>query len=345
LSNSKRNASALAAGGLFLALALTSCSLGDPEASGSKGSINGGPAECTTVSASASHHLPATSPAQVGLEFFAEEVTKQTDGRVAIDVFSDGQLGGIAEMPSNLRSGGVDIALIDGGVLAQFDPELGLLDLPYLFESMEEFNSTMDGPFGESYNERVQTLGISPLYWSAVGPRDMFFVDAKVTSPTDLKGLQMRVPQAPIYISTFEAFGAAATAIPSGDLYTALDTGVVKGFELPLSSTVDLNLNETVSVWAPTGHMMNNVLIAASPSFLNQLCEKDQAAVQTAVDSAKKITREAWASANTDASDTLKKSLTIMKNLDIAEFKNASEAVRTGFTEKNGSELYDSLNQ
>jgi TRAP-type C4-dicarboxylate transport system substrate-binding protein len=171
----------------------------------------------------------------------------------------------------------------------------------------------------------------------------MFFVDREVRSASDLQGLTMRVPEAPVWVDTFTALGASPTAIPSGELYTALDTGVVDGFEFPLGTAVDLNMYEPVSVWTPTGHILTNILIAASPDFIGQLCEADREALFEAVETAEEETRELWKQNNEAASGVLAENLTVMEDVDLDSFRSAVAPVHESFTSENGSELYDMI--
>lgn len=306
-------------------------------------SQSGSSADCSPVTAKASHHISAKSAAHRGLEVLAETVAASTGGRVTIEVFSDAQLGGLAEMPENLRSGAIEIALIDSGSLSQFAPQMGVLDLPFLFSDMDQFNALMDGQVGEQINALVEDNGITPLYWSAVGLRDLFLVDKEVRSAADLQGLTMRVPQAPVWIDTFAALGATPTAIAAGDLYTALDTGVVDGFEFPLGTAVDLKMYEPVSVWSKTGHILTNILIAAAPSFIEGLCEADRAALFEAAAAAEAETRALWVQNNEDAATVLAQELTVIDDVDVDSFKKAVAPVHDAFIEANGSELYDAI--
>jgi tripartite ATP-independent transporter DctP family solute receptor len=299
------------------------------------------PGGCTSTTARASHHISAQSAAHKGLEVFAEEVSAKTDGRVTIEIFSDAQLGGLAEMSENLRSGAIEIALIDSGSLSQFEPELGVVDLPFLFQDMEQFNTLMDGDVGERVDTLVEENGITPLYWSAVGLRDLFMVDKEVRSAADLQGLTMRVPEAPVWVDTFTALGTSPTAIAASELYTALDTGVVDGFEFPLGTAVDLKMYEPVSVWSQTGHILTNILIAAAPDFIDGLCEADRNAVFEAADTARTETRALWAQDNEAAVEVLAAELTVIDDVDIDSFREAVAPVHDEFTESNGSELYD----
>ena len=299
-------------------------------------------AECQTVSAKASHHITAASAVHRGLEVLAEEVSNGTDGRVTIEIASDGQLGGLAEMPENLRSGAVDIALVDAGSMSVFDPELGVTDLPFLWETMDEFNDVVDSSVGDQMNAKVQAIGIEPLYWSAVGLRDMFFVDTPATSPEQLSGLKMRVPEAPVWVQTFEALDASPTPIPGGEIYTAAQSGVIDGFELPLGTTVDLNLNEVVDYQTKTGHILTHIMIGASPSFLEKLCAEDLAVLEAAAIAAQDDTRQGWKDDNEAAAQVLAGELTV-NDADLEAFREATAPVHDAFVEANGSELYDAV--
>jgi tripartite ATP-independent transporter DctP family solute receptor len=321
-----------------VAMTLTAC--GGDEAGGAGGN---GAKECGSVQARASHHISAKSAAHKGLDVLAREVSDKTEGRVTVEVFSDAQLGGLGEMGENLRSGAVEIALVDSGSLSRFDPGLGVFDLPFLFEDMEQFNTLLDGEVGDAVNQKVEAVGVKPLYWSAVGLRDMFFVEKEVRSVNDLSGLKMRVPEAPVWVDTFKAFGTSPTAIPAGELYTALDTGVVDGFEFPLGTAVDLKMYEPVNVWTPTGHILTNILIAASPSFVDELCEEDRNALLEAAQAAQDETRKLWREDNEAAKEVLTKELTVIDDVQLDGFKEKVAPVHSAFTSKNGAELYDKI--
>lgn len=308
---------------------------------GADGDAEVADADCQPVTARASHHITSASAAHQGLETLAEEVEAATEGRVTIEIFSDAQLGGLGEMTENLRSGVVQIALIDSGTLSQFDSELGVFDLPFMFEQMEEFNELMDSEVGETVNDRVRDVGVEPLYWSAVGLRSMFFSDTRVEGPDDMRGLTMRVPEAPVWVDTFRALGTSPTAIPAGELYTAVQTGVVDGFELPHGTVVDLALNEVADHMTVSGHILTNILIAASPSFLESLCAADRDALLAAAEAAEADTRAGWVEDNSAAEEVLFAELEVVDSPDLEAFRAAVEPVHEAFVAENGSELYD----
>ena len=301
------------------------------------------PAEgCEPITANASHHITAASAAHKGMVALAEDVAARTDGRVTIEVFSDAQLGGLGEMAENLRSGAVEIALIDTGQLSRFVPEVGVFNLPFLFEDMTEFNTLMDGPVGDAVNAKaIDEAGVVPLYWSAVGLRNMYFNGKEVRTPADIAGLKMRVPEAPVWVSTFNALGTQVAAIPAGELYQAVETGVVDGFELPLGTSVDLKLYEPVTSMSVTGHILTDILIAASPVFVDKLCDFDREALFAAADVAEAATRDQWVADNEAALVVLTEELTIVDDVDIAAFRAATDSVNEEFVAANGSELYD----
>lgn len=326
-----------------LVLILGACSSQMEETATEEAPVTATPAEvCESVSAKASHHITAASAVHRGLETLAADVSAATDGRVTIEILSDGQLGGLAEMPENLRSGAVDLALVDTGAMGGFDAELGVTDLPFLWESMDEFNDVIDSPVGDLINDKVRAIGIEPLYWSAVGLRDMFFTDVEVTSPEQLSGLKMRVPQASVWVQTFEALNASPTPIAGGEIYSSLESGVIDGFELPLGTTVDLNLNEVVKFQARTGHILTHIMIGASPVFLDKLCDSDRAALVAAAATAQEETRQGWKDDNAAAAAVLDAELTV-NDADIAAFRAATASVLDAFVVANGSELLDAI--
>lgn len=303
-------------------------------------------ADCAPVTVRASHHISGQSAAHRGLEVLGEELASRTDGRLTLEIFSDAQLGGLAEMTENLRVGAVEVALIDSGSLSQFEPELGVFDLPYLFDDLDAFNELMDGEVGQAVNQRIQSdVGVVPLYWSAVGLRSMFFVEGEVRSAQDLAGLTMRVPEAPVWVDTFEALGTSPTAIPASELYTALQTGVVDGFEFPLGTAVDLKMYEPVASMTRTDHILTNILIAASPRFVDGLCEQDRQALTEAAAVAQDATRQAWQEDNDAAEEVLSENLTVVDDPDLESFRAAVAPVHEAFTSANGSELYDSIQE
>lgn len=299
--------------------------------------------ECEEVTARASHHITSASAVHVGLEQLAQDIAAATDGRVQVEVFSDAQLGGLGEMTENLRGDVVQIALIDTGTLSQFDGEFGVFDLPFMFEEMSEFNDVMDGEVGETVDERVREVGPEPLYWSAVGLRSMFFNGVSVEGPDDMAGLTMRVPEAPVWVDTFRALGTSPTAIPAGDLYTSVQTGVVDGFELPHGTTVDLALNEVVTDMTISGHILTNILIAASPDFMDSLCDVDREALLEAAEAAKETTRQGWLDDNAAAEEVLFQELDVVDDPDLDAFREATQSVHDDFRAENGDELYEAL--
>jgi tripartite ATP-independent transporter DctP family solute receptor len=326
-----------------LVLVLGACSSQVGETATEEAPVAAAPAEvCESVSAKAAHHITATSAVHRGLETLAADVSAATEGRVTIEILSDAQLGGLAEMPENLRSGAVDIALVDTGAMGGFDAELGVTDLPFLWESMDEFNDVIDSPVGDLFNDKVRAIGIEPLYWSAVGLRDMFFTNVEVTTPEQLSGLKIRVPQASVWVQTFEALNASPTPLPSGDLYSSLESGVIDGFEFPLGSMVDLNLQEVVNFQAKTGHILTHIMIGASPAFLDKLCDSDRAALYAAAATAQDETRQGWKDDNAAATEVLDAEL-IVNQADIAAFRAATASVWDTFVADNGSVLLDAV--
>lgn len=307
---------------------------------------NGGPATCESVTARASHHIGPESAGHQGLETLADEVAELTDGRVTIEIFPSGQLGGLSDNAEALRTGTMDLALVDSSSLSQFVGEVGALDLPFVFETQDQFNEVLAGEFGEYVNGRLQDeVDIVPLYWSSVGMRNILLAAGvdEVRTPDDLEGMTLRIPDAPVYKQTFELLGATTVVVDAGELYTSVQTGVVDGFEFPMGTARDFSMQEVVGSVSQTAHIHTNTLIAASSAFADSLCEEDREALLTASEVAKEVANDAWIADNEAAIAAFEDADVSMVEVDRDVFIDAVQPVYETFTSEQGEELFSRL--
>lgn len=178
----------------------------------------------------AGHSASVSEPYHKGLERFAEIVEERSEGRIKVEIFPGNQLGNEKEMIEGLQLGTLDITVPTNGVLTNFVPELSIFDLPFLFESRQQMDSVIDGEVGEILSEKMEDKGFALLGFYDAGVRHLI-TKVPINSFEDLSGKKMRTMGIPIHIASFNAFGANATAIPYGELYSALQSGVVDGAE------------------------------------------------------------------------------------------------------------------
>lgn len=192
--------------------------------------VGAGGALAETIILRAGHSATVTEPYHKGLERFAEIVAERTGGKVKVEIFPNNQLGNEKEMIEGLQLGTLDITVPTNGVLTNFVPELSIFDLPFLFKSRGQMDRVLDGEVGAILSEKMEERGFSLLGFYDAGVRHLI-TKREINSYDDLANLKMRTMGIPIHIASFNKFGANATSIPYGELYSALQSGVVDGAE------------------------------------------------------------------------------------------------------------------
>jgi tripartite ATP-independent transporter DctP family solute receptor len=190
-------------------------------------------------------HVAGSDPKdnwQAGSAKFAELVDQKTKGAVNVQVFPSSQLGNDRDMTEGMRLGSVDFALI-AGVLSNFEPRLGLLEIPYIFRDAEHMRKVLNGPIGDELASAVQKSGIRVLGWWERGPRELTS-NKQVKSVADVKGMKIRVPEIPVSVDAWRAFGANPTPMAFGEVYTGLQQKVIDGQENPLAIISSAKLYE-----------------------------------------------------------------------------------------------------
>ncbi len=177
------------------------------------------------------HTLPVTHPVHKGIEDFRDSVALYSGGQLEVRIYPDGQLGSEREVVEMLQIGSIDITKVSAAVMTNFSPAYAVLGLPYLFRSDEHRFAVLEGRVGEELLEGGVEFWLRGLAFYDAGNRSFYTRERKISSPEDLKGLKIRVMDDPLSVQTVNALGAAATPMPFGELYTALQQGVVDGAE------------------------------------------------------------------------------------------------------------------
>lgn len=178
------------------------------------------------------HIADPSHPYAKGAEKFAELVAEKSGGNIIVKVFPSSQLGGQKELIEGIIYGSVDMALVGTAVLGQFQPQISVFDLPFLFEDREHAYKSLD-TVGMELGTELEKDGIKLLGYMENGIRHLTNNKREVKSPADMKGLKIRVMTNQIYISMMKSLGASPTPMAFGELYTAMQQGVVDGQENP----------------------------------------------------------------------------------------------------------------
>src|SRR5690606_13345920 len=179
-------------------LALTACGGADSDSSG-----EGGGSEETYV-LQAWHSLPDDHPYHIGFLEMAEAVEERTDGQVTIEVFANSEIGAERELTEGMGLGTVDLVVSSTAPVTNFVPELGVLDVPFLFQDRESAVEILEGEIGDELFTKLEENGIIGLSWGENGYRHVTNAVRPINTPADLEGLKIRTQENEIHLAAFE---------------------------------------------------------------------------------------------------------------------------------------------
>jgi len=196
---------------------------------------------------------------------FKELVEKRTDNRVKINIFPAGELGNERELAEQLQSRAIDLTLVSTMTMSSFEPSVQIFDFPYLFPTHEKAYAVLDGKVGNLVAEILKKKNFHVLAYMENEYRGISNSKRPVNVPADLKGMKMRVPEAPVLAKWLESLGSAPTPIPSTELYTALQTGIVDGQDNGIILTYSHKVASVQKYYSITNHIYGNL-----PIFINE---------------------------------------------------------------------------
>ncbi|MBL4811874.1 MAG: TRAP transporter substrate-binding protein [Rhodobacteraceae bacterium] len=221
---------------------------------------------------------------------FGEELSALTDGRIAVEVFPNESLGKEIDLINGMQLGTVDMT-ITGESLQNWAPMAALLAIPYGYRSLEHMDEVASGDIGAQISAQIiETAQIRPIAYFARGPRDLTS-NRPITSPADLDGLKMRVPNVPLFVDVWAALGASPTPMAFSEVFTSLQNGTIGAQENPLALIRSANFNEVQSHVNLTDHVRSWIYLTIAESTWQSLSADDQAAVMQAAATAQEYER------------------------------------------------------
>jgi len=213
----------------------------------------------------------STSRKAVMAETFAKEVKAKSGGRIDVQIFGAGALGGEREVVEGVKNGFIQAGLASG-VMANFFPSAMVTDIPYLFPNDAVADKVMDGPFGQKLSADFNAAtGMHNLCFGEVGFRHFSSGKKPIHSPKDLAGMKIRVQETPLYVTEMKALGAQPTPIAFPETYTALQTGVVDGQENPIPTLIFAKFYEVQKNVTLDGHNYGIDWFVLSDKFYKSL--------------------------------------------------------------------------
>lgn len=267
--------------------------------------------------------FPADHPGAVRIKEAAEALRKDTGGKLDLQVYPASQLGSEPDMISQTRAGAIDLMSTAGTNLQTLVPTAGINGVAFAFKDYATVWAAMDGDLGAHVRNALQKVNLH-AYDKVLdnGYRNITTASKAIVTPADLKGFKIRVPGIPMWLAMFKDLGAAPTAIPFGELYSALQTKVVDGQENPLPLIQSAKLYEVQKYCSLTGHTWDGHFIFGNARKLQSLPKEVQAALAHRLNEAALKQREDIARLNKDAEGQLTKAGIVFNRPDTTPFRN-----------------------
>ncbi|RWC45907.1 MAG: TRAP transporter substrate-binding protein [Mesorhizobium sp.] len=257
------------------------------------GSLLIGIANAETVLRSADTH-PDGYPTVDAVKYMGELIKERTKGAYSVEVYHSAQLGEEKDTIEQTQAGVLDLNRVSMGPFNGIVPETAVPSLPYIFRSVEHMRHVMDGPIGEQILKAFEAHNLVGLAFYDSGARSFYNTKKDIASIADLKGMKFRVIQSDVFVDMVNALGANATPMAYGEVYSALETGVIDGAENNWPSFESAKHFEVAKHYTLDQHQIVPEVLVMSKASWDKLSPGDQAIVrQAAKDSVVKM-RELW---------------------------------------------------
>lgn len=289
------------------------------------------------------HIAEPVHPYGKGAEKFAELVKEKSGGEIEVKVFPSSQLGGQKDLIEGLIFGTVDMALVGTAVLGQFQPQISIFDLPFLFKDRQHAYKSLD-TVGMELGKELEPKGIKLLGYMENGIRHMTNNVRPIKTPADMEGLKIRVMNNKIYVETMKALGASPTPMAFGELYSAMQQGTVDGQENPSAHIWTKRFFEVQDYASLTAHAYSPEPMLISMISWGKLSDDQKAIIQEAANEAIAWQRQLSEDQDNEYWDKIKATGKIeVIEVDREPFAEATVSVHEMFADEVGQDNLDKI--
>ena len=281
------------------------------------------------------HSLPQSHPVHKGILEFQKALDKKSKGTLKVKIFPDAQLGSEREVLELLQIGSVAATKVSAATLSNFVPEYHLLGIPYLFRDKQHQFHVLEGEIGKSILEKGSKFWLRGLCYYDAGSRSFYTSSKAIRTPDDLKGLKIRVMNNQMAINMVNAMGGSATPLAYGELYTAIQQGVVDGAENNPPSFVSSNHYEISKYYTLDQHSAVPDVLLIGTKYWDKLSDDEKKWVQEAADESSQAQKKFWNDSVEESMKTAREAGVEIIIPDKSLFAEKSKSVLEEFVKEN----------
>jgi tripartite ATP-independent transporter DctP family solute receptor len=288
-------------------------------------------ASAQTVTLRSADIHPDGYPTVEGVKIMGKLVEERSGGKLRIQVFHSRQLGEEKDTLEQTRFGVIDMNRTNFAGLNNLVPETVVPGLPFLFRDEPHMHKVMDGPIGQEIlagGERHNLIGLC-CYDS--GARSMYNRARPINTPADMKGMKIRVQQSDLWLAMIRALGANPTPLPTGEVYSALQTGVVEGAENNYPTYQSQRHFEVAKYYSVTEHSMSPEILVMSKRAYDRLSKDLQTIVREAARDSVPEMRKLWMARSDSAKREVEAGGSLINAVDKPAFERAMAPVYDQF--------------
>jgi len=253
------------------------------------------------------HGLDPSHPVHSAMVYMAERCKEISDGELSIEIYPSGQLGSEQQCVELLQIGSLAITKVSAAVMESFTEDFKVLGLPYVFRSKEHSFKVLDGDIGEELLLSTEPFWIRGLCFYDAGSRSFYTIDKPIHHPDDLQGLKIRVMKSMTAMEMVKAQGGSPTPISWGELYTALQSGVVDGAENNPPSFYTSHHYEVCKYYSLNEHTMVPDVLIVSQKVWQKLSDQEKRWLKQAAEDSVPVERKLWAESEKLSLETVEK--------------------------------------
>lgn len=269
-----------------------------------------------------------TNPQYLGLVDFGKRFEAATDGRYKVNVFANELLGDQRTSLELVQNGAIQMAMVANPLVENYDANFRILGVPYTYKNLDHQEKVYTSDIFDDLFKETDKYGFKVLTVYTAGARSMYTKNAPIKTQADMKGKKTRVMQSDTMTKMLGCLGGVGVPMSQGEVYTAIQQGILDGAENNEIAYADLKQYEVAPYFSTTQHMMAADLLVVNSDFYNSLSDEDKVAMEKAAKESTKAEFGFWREAMDKAIETAKKGGATFTQVDTKPFEESCKPLQ-----------------